>query len=528
MPSETAHLATLAQLVAPERLAPGGPLEHDRPAITDGTVELTWAEYVEHVDTVARHLVAAGVAPGDRVVIRMLKSVWSFVGVHGALRAGGVATPIDPLAPSAHAAAVVEDAGATVGLCDARSARGLVAPDRPLAAVLDVSELATSTAPAGTELPQVGPDDPAYIIYTSGSTGRPKGIVHTHRSGLAYARTAAAEYELTANDRFANIAPLQFDQSTFELYTAALVGATVVTVPDVVLRFPASLATLVADQRVTVWYSVPFVLEQLVARGALEDRDLTSVRWILFGGEAFAADRLDALRAAFPAAVISNVYGPAEVNQCTRYDVEPGDPLDPDVPIGGAWSAADVRMVDPDDVTRRLDGEGVGRLLVSSETAMAGYWGRPDLTDRVFHDLDGRRWYDTGDLVRRRDDGLLVFVGRVDNQVKVRGHRVELEAVDAALSECDGVGAATTVVHRAPADAAEGRDGARLVALVVGVGPGADPGDLASAVRSAVSARLPAAMVPDEVRVVDDLPRTSSGKIDRPAAARLLSPTSPA
>ncbi len=142
-------------------------------------------------------------------------------------------------------------------------------------------------AAPGAPLVEVDPGDPAYIIYTSGSTGRPKGIVHSHRSALAYATRGSDAYDLTAADRLANIAPLHFDQSTFELYAAPLVGAAVIIVPEPVLRFPASLSELIEEQRVTVWYSVPYLLDQLSTRGALDQRDLTSLRWVLFGGEVY-------------------------------------------------------------------------------------------------------------------------------------------------------------------------------------------------------------------------------------------------
>ena len=156
---------------------------------------------------------------------------------------------------------------------------------------------------------------------------------------LAYVRLAAAAYDLAPSDRFANIAGLHFDQSTFELYVAPFVGAAVTVVPDAVLRFPASVSELVERERVTVWYSVPYVLRQLVTRGALDARDLRSIRWILYGGESYPPDELADLMRALPAATVSNVYGPAEVNQCMRHDL-----TEPPVPA-----------------RRRADRAGVGR-----------------------------------------------------------------------------------------------------------------------------------------------------------------------
>jgi acyl-coenzyme A synthetase/AMP-(fatty) acid ligase len=229
--------------------------------------------------------------------------------------------PLDPFAPVEQLAAVITDADVAVLITDARAATfdqlvsltgltGAVVRSSAASDVIDVIRW--------DELPDIDrapplpvlPDDPAYIIYTSGSTGQPKGIVHTHRSALAYVRIAAAAYELRSDDRLANIAGLHFDQSTFELYVAPYVGCAVTVVPDAVLRFPASLSELVERERVTVWYSVPYVLRQLVSRGAIETRDLTSIRWILYGGESYPADELAGLMRALPGAKFRTCTAP--------------------------------------------------------------------------------------------------------------------------------------------------------------------------------------------------------------------------
>ena len=378
-------------------------------------------------------------------------------------------------------------------------------------AVIDQSDIdAADPAPAAC----TDPDAPAYIIYTSGSTGQPKGIVQTHASALAYASAAAAEYELRADDCFANIAPLHFDQSTFELYAAPLVGGRVLVVPDPVLRFPASVTELVERERVTIWYSVPYLLEQLTIRGALPDRDLSSLRWVLFGGESYPHLALAELMHLLPNASFSNVYGPAEVNQCTAYEV--GSPPVGPVPIGTAWSAARIRLAEPDDLERDVQPGGTGVVVVSSPTMMQGYWNRPEQTEAtMLTDDAGVRWYVTGDLGRADEHGVVTFLGRVDHQVKVRGYRIELEAIDAALREAPGVAAATVVVERP----AEGDD--RLIALVE-LSETDRPDDIVAGITEALRRRLPRYAVPSEIRATPALPRTSSGKVDRIAASGLL------
>ena len=555
---------SLAQLVDANRLgggvSPFVQVDPDAEALTDGTRSLDWAELIDEVARSAAALVALGITPGDRVAVHLAKSVQSFVAVHAVLRAGGVMVPLDPLAPVAHLATVLVDAGAKVLVTDARSSSlvallaepgvgervdAVVRPtaDRTVLADLDVVEVLADTIAESPATPRVRtePNDPAYIIYTSGSTGRPKGIVHTHASALAYANGAAVAYDLHAGDRLANIAPLHFDQSTFELYAGPLAGACTIVVPDPILRFPASLSEFVAAHRATVWYSVPYLIGQISTRGALDQRDLTSLRWVLFGGESFPPGQLATVMRQLPAARFSNVYGPAEVNQCTALHLDEPPDDDRPVSIGRAWQWADVRIVDPDGldgphpsdgpvpgghIDAERDGLEVrdvgpgepGELIVRSATMMQGYWNRPELTAGSIvrlADTEGR-WYRTGDLAARRPDGDIDFLGRIDNQVKLRGHRIELEAIDAALRDLDGVTAATAIVDRP--DQGEHR----LVALVVTDEASGAASTDSRGVLSELARRLPRYAVPAEVITVAGLPRTATGKVDRNAAHDLF------
>jgi L-proline---[L-prolyl-carrier protein] ligase len=479
----------------------------DDEALTDGTARLTWREYRDGAARLASALAARDVGPGDRVGVHLPKSADSFVAVHAIVRLGAVVVPVDWFAPQRYVAEVLSDAGAEVVVSTA-SGRRLEAL-REAAGVRDVVD-PSSDADRRAAAPVAGarPSDPAYIVYTSGSTGRPKGIVHTHASALAYARRAAETYGLTADDRLANIAPLHFDQSTFELYAAPLVGAAVLVVPDGVLRFPASLSELVARERITVWYSVPFAISQLTSRGALDDRDLGALRWVLFGGEPFPPAALAEAMRRLPGVRFSNVYGPAEVNQCTHHHLDAPPSGDEQVPIGRPWADTEILVVDGSDHVV-VPGE-TGELLVSTDTMMSGYWGRPDLTaasTTVRADAGAtRRWYRTGDLVRERDDGLLVFIGRVDHQVKVRGHRIELEAVEGVIGEEPGIDACAVLVERGAAD--------RLVALVAP----SPSRSVRHSLQARMSDRLPRYAIPTEVLGVASLPRTGVGKVDRRAA----------
>ncbi len=495
------------------------------PAVSDGTDTLTYAAFVEAVGRLTSALIELDVAPGDRVGVHLQKGVASFVAVHAVLRSGAVMVPIDPFAPPEHASSVLSDAGVEVLITDARqhvfdqlvesvTLRAAVVRSSINAlpgaassiAIVDWDALASR---AVADPVVIDADSPAYIIYTSGSTGQPKGIVHSHRSALAYARLAAAAYELRADDRLANIASLHFDQSTFELYAAPYVGCSVTVVPDAILRFPANVSELVEREQVTVWYSVPYVLRQLTGRGALDTRDLTSIRWVLYGGESYPPDELADLMTALPGASVSNIYGPAEVNQCTRFDLTEPPAPDAPIPIGRAWAETEIVMVDE---AGNETPSGPGELLVSTSTMMDRYWNRPDLTaasiiDRKFPSRSRTRWYRTGDLAEANDDGDLVFLGRVDNQVKIRGQRVELEALDLTLRQVDGVIEAAMVADLIDGDLS-------LVAVVE-----TDRGAVVTLrdVQRAVAARHPRAAVPIDLVVVASLVQTATGKIDRNA-----------
>jgi amino acid adenylation domain-containing protein len=477
----------------------------DALALTDGRERLTWRQYRDAAAALAAELAERGVGVGERVGVLMPKSARSFVAVHAIQRIGAVVVPVDWFAPAEHALDVLTDADAAAVVGPLTTARWQAVIER-FGGVVDPAAIPVGDATSGEQAPahRGGSDDPAYIIYTSGSTGRPKGIVHTHESALAYARLAVETYDLGRHDRLANIAPLHFDQSTFELYAGPLSGATAIVVPDAAMKFPASLARLLASEGATVLYTVPYVIEQLVERGAIDG--MPSLRWVKFGGESFTPASLRTAMRAIPTARFSNVYGPAEVNQCTFHHLDAPPSDDSPVPIGRPWPGVDVRIVVDGDVDAAAD--EIGELWVDAPTAMRGYWNRADLTDAAFVAEPGHRWYRTGDLVRRVDDEL-VFVGRLDHQVKLRGQRIELEAVDAVLLAHPSVEAAVCFVDRS-------EDDDRLVALV---SPGL-PTDVLDDIRRHAAGHLPRYAVPTVIEAVATLPRTSTGKADRPAAAR--------
>lgn len=499
----------------------------ERPAFRFLDSSLTYAELVEQTNRLAWTLVGEGIKRGDRVGVFLHKSMESPLAVYGIMKAGAAYVPLDPGAPVSRLRRTIEHCGIRCLITHAQKERdildlldagtsleciiGLDGVDRRGVRSLGWDSLEAAPGDRAPD-PGVMEQDLAYIMYTSGSTGIPKGIMHTHASGLSYARMAAQTYGITHEDRLSNHSPLHFDMSTLDYFSGPVCGAATVIIPEAYTKLPASLSSLIEDERLTIWYSVPFALIQLLLRGLLEQRDLSALRWILFGGEPFPPKHLHALRRLWPQARFSNVYGPAEVNQCTHYHIPNDDPgSDAPVPIGRVWPNAEGLVVNELDqaVVRGESGE----LLIRAPTMMRGYWDQPELNERAFY----RRpvaggvsdvFYRTGDLVQESDDGNLMFLGRKDRQIKTRGYRVELDEIESVLATHERV-------EEAAAYAVVGSEDTDSIEAAVILKPGQD--DSVDALRHHCAQILPWYAVPESVLLLESFPRTTSGKIDRRA-----------
>lgn len=495
---------------------------------------MTYGALDERSDRLARLLAESGVTRGDRIAIYTNKSLESVVALYGIMKAGAAYVPLDPFAPVARLAYVLRDCGIRTLITrdDKREQLnqilelgvpieqiiGLPAdvPNRGVrTATWDDVDSTPITAFSSGAIEQ----DLAYILYTSGSTGDPKGIMHTHRSGLAFAQWAADEYALRSDDRLSNHAPLHFDLSTFDLFSSSLVAATTVIIPEAVTRFPASVSKLMQDERISVWYSVPFALTQMLLRGNFAQRDLSQLRWLLFAGEVFPTKYLRQLMTVLPHVRFSNLYGPTETNVCTYYHVD-GLPDDNDKPIsiGKACANIDALIVDSQDEPV-IAGES-GELLIRGPIVMRGYWGRPELTERGFHRREfhpgyTETYYRTGDLVQEMPDGNLKFLGRKDRQIKTRGYRVELDEIEVALLEHEGVQEAAAYAVSDP----DG-EGTSLIRAAVTAKDGALL--ISADLVEHLGGRLPWYAVPTCIEIIAEFPRTSTGKIDRRMLATQL------
>jgi amino acid adenylation domain-containing protein len=488
---------------------------------TDGT--LTYGELAVRSAQVAAVLVDLGVQPGDRVALWSTKSTAALAALYGILGSGAAYVPIDPQSPPARGTRIVADAGCRVVCTDSTSVQQALSPlDGETQTVGLTEELAGATVPwsdvervIATKLRTGSEADLAYLLYTSGSTGAPKGVMLTHRNALAFAEWAVDRFQVTRQDRLANHAPFHFDLSVFDLYGAALAGAMVRLLAPGETAFGTGMAGAIRDSGITIWYSTPSALI-LLLDGASAD-DMRSLRVVLFAGEVFPIKHLRSLRALVPHALLANLYGPTETNVCTYHVVDDDLVDDRPLPIGVACENQEAFALD-EDLTRTPEG-GTGQLWVRGPTVMKGYWGDPERTARSLrqnplHDRFPDPTYDTGDLVRRLPGDVFEFLGRRDHQVKSRGYRIELGEIETALTSHPAVREAAVV------PVPDERIGNALVAVLAAT-EAVDPME----VKRHCATHLPRYMIPGAIVRLDELPHTSTGKIDRQALAALVSRT---
>lgn len=510
----------------------------ERLAIVDRESAITYGELDAQSDRIAAALAAVGVGVGTPVALAFDKSIAAVSALFGILKAGGAYVPIDPFSPPsraariiqncriAHVVASVERAGKLVipmlAETDATaSVQHLLIPEQPSAELvagapgIRIAGWDMNAAAAAQVTAAPLDMDLAYILHTSGSTGMPKGVAITHHNALAFVTMCVDFFAVTGDDRLCSHAPLHFDLSVFDLFVAAAAGARVVLIPPFYAAFPRKMAACIDDCGITIWNSVASALTLMNDRGKLEERQLTSLRAIIFSGEVLPIRVLRALCERMPDAAFYNVYGQTEANSSMYYRVDevPADDS-AKLPIGTTFPNFEVFAIDAEGAVVDRPGRE-GELYVRASTVAAGYYNDADRTaDRFARDprspVTGGRVYRTGDLVVLDDNRNYVFVGRSDNLVKSRGYRVELGEIELVLLGCAGVERAAAIAI--PDDAI----GNRLCAFV-----SPQPGAALSteAVLAACRERLPSYMIPEpqDLEIRDSLPHTSTGKVDRNA-----------
>jgi len=470
----------------------------DATAISDEAASLTYGELDARANRIARRLVAAGIAPRARVALAMDRGVMTVAAMIAVWRAGCAYVPLDMTMPPARLRQIVDSAGIAAILCDAASKAALEPGEHR---VLELEALLAERDEETVTLPAVPDADTAYVIFTSGSTGQPKGVEIAHRALGNLLLSMAEAPGFTAGDRLVAVTTFSFDISGLELFLPLIVGGQTFIAGYSETRNGYELVARLKEQAATVLQATPSLWRMLLEAGFEAPQGFR----ILCGGEPLPRDLADDLLAT--GAEVWNLYGPTETTIWSSVSrVEANGP----VVIGTPVANTQLYVLTGD---LRLAPEGVtGELWIGGEGLAKGYFNRPDVTDATFRQIaiEGaapRRLYRTGDLAKRLADGSLQLLGRRDQQIKLRGYRIEIEDIEAALRGAPGVAAAAVALHAVG-------DSPRLVGYIVEAAAGQT--DL-GAVAEHVAGRLPSYMVPSAWMTLDALPRTANGKLDRNA-----------
>lgn len=463
-----------------------------RPAVFDGDAVLSYGELGRSALQVAARLKAEGVGEGIPVAVSLARGVDQVIAVLGILAAGGCYVPVGLSQPEVRRERIFGIAGirhvvTAEFMSPCRHAEPLAAP-----------------------IP-VPPSSPAYVIFTSGSTGEPKGVEIAHRAAVNTIDDVNRRYGIGPEDRVLAVSALDFDLSVYDVFGLLGAGGAVVVVGEDERRDAPAWLRLIRRHGVTVWNSVPVLLDMLllVAEGEGETLPL---RLALASGDWVGPDLPDRLSAATGGACRMVALGGATEASIWSNAYEVNGPLPPhwaSIPYGFPLANQCYRVADA--LGRDCPDWVAGELWIGGAGVATGYRGDPALTAQRFVSHEGGRWYRTGDMGRYWPDGTLEFLGRVDHQVKVRGHRIELGEIEAALHAQPGVRHAVAV--------AVGRPLALAAALVLE--PGA-PADAAERVKAGLAERVPEYMVPATLAVMDALPLSANGKVDRKAVLQFL------
>ncbi len=501
-------------------------LHADKTAFKYLNQSISYGELEEKTNQLANHLLKNGLSKGDRVGILLPRSLEIPIAIYAVLKAGGVFVPLDINMPQTRLAHIVKDCQISFVITSKNSRNkikflldenpntintiGLEDPQlSPSHSNTEWGEIFDSEKNSSVNI-DVSQNDLAYIMYTSGTTGTPKGIMHTHYSGLSYAKLSQQQYAVNSDDIVANHSPLHFDISTFGYLTSPLAFATTIIISEGHTKFPVSLAQLIKKEEITIWYSVPIALMQLCNLEILNSLNINSLRWVLYGGETYPTRQLQKLMSHWPDAQYSNVYGPAEVNQCTYYTVPKKIDAEVLIPLGKVWSNTEMLILDDQDLA--VEKGEIGKLLISSTTMMYGYWNNEKLTEKAFFISTKdrmknftKKYYRTGDLVKVNDEGLLIFYGRSDRQIKTRGYRVELNEVEAALLNISEIKKAAVFSY-------SHRGFGKLIgaSIVLKSESLLDK----NKIRNILAKSLPKYCIPEKINFVDSIKRTSAGKVD--------------
>jgi len=471
---------------------------------------LSYGDLEGKANQLARYLKAIGVGAEDRVGIYLPRSEQIVIAMLGILKAGAAYVPLDLIYPSERIAFMVKDSNPLAIITISSLSNQL--PNQIRKICLDAEADGINACESDGLVTTTGNESLAYLIYTSGSTGRPKGSLNNHKGVVNYLTCMTKQFHINASDRIIQFTSLSFDPSVGDILGTLTSGGTVFLLDDAQMRDPRVIHAAVIDHQATLISLVPTMLRAICEIALAGERKQNSLRLIAVGGEILWAADVKLARRAFGESVeLLNRYGPTECSIWTTHYIVPAVPPGnlPGIPIGNPVSNTRVYILDKSfhPVPRGAKGE----LVIGGIGVGRGYWNRPDLTaERFLSDpfQPGGRIYRTGDIARQLPDGTICFLGRSDNQVKLRGYRVELSEIEAVMSEFPGVKDAAVVLWR--------EDGSESLAAYITVLE-EHREQIQINLQAYLAKRLPFYMLPASIAVLDEMPLTPSRKIDRHA-----------
>lgn len=491
----------------------------DKPAICCDNSEVTFREADEFSNSFARALQHSGTSRGQLIPFFMKKGTNSILSILSILKADCAYVPIDVNSPAQRLQSIIDATQAPVIVVDAQSKplleSLLPADKRP--AILEISaHEPTDISPIDYQNLSI---DMAYVLFTSGSTGVPKGVMIPHKAIIDYIEWCVETYEISDTDVVSNHAPLYFDNSTFDLYTAFKAGATLHLVHDELNSILPRLIKWLNERCVSVFFCVPSVLTLLLKSRRLKPDSFPNLRHLICAGEVLPPDVLREWMLLYPHIQFTNMYGPTEITvDCTMYRITaPPEPGCLSIPIGPARRNMEL-FVRTDDSTLSTTTGARGELLVRGTAVAYGYLGDETKTRKAFIQNPNNPFfhdplYCTGDLVELDQSGNFLYLGRIDDQIKHLGYRIELGEIEASLVAIDQVNEGVVVYGTR-----QGQEESEIGALVSLRAPMET-----SELRKALEARLPAYMVPTKITLFsDEFPRTPNGKYDRKATAKIV------